>query len=182
MSVPVSFRWWQNCKFTPTIQILHTTTMQYFRNCPYAIVKGLSSMFSIKAYISVQMHMFGFWIVPTRDKLLPVRPQSPAPCPRLCSQKQSQTDTQLKKTEYPPQKYSTPNSRIFYTHRKNHLHRNKKKSRPTSKILKNTPHKSILGKYKDKDRPRHRLNSSYFSEGLFENYPVETLSLHFHYI
>ena len=98
--------------------------MQYFRNCPYAIVKELSSMFSIKAYISVQMHMFGFWIVPTRDKLLPVRPQSPAPCPRLCSQKQSQTDTQLKKTEHPPQKYSTPNSRIFYTHRKNHLHRN----------------------------------------------------------
>ena len=140
MSVPVSFRWWQNCKFTPTIQILHTTTMQYFRNCPYAIVKGLSSMFSIKAYISVQMHMFGFWIVPTRDKLLPVRPQSPAPCPRLCSQKQSQTDTQLKKTEHPPQKYSTPNSRIFYTHRKNQLHRNKKKSRPTSKILKNTNH------------------------------------------
>ena len=96
--------------------------MQYFRNCPYAIVIGLSSMFSIKAYISVQMHMFGFWIVPTRDKLLPVRPQSPAPCPRLCSQKQSQTDTQLKKLNthpknilHPTQEYSTPTVKIIYT-------------------------------------------------------------------
>ena len=163
---------------------MYTTTIQYFRNCPYAIVKGRSSMLSINAYISVQLHMFGFWIVPTRDKLLPVRPQSPAPCPRLCSQKQSQTDTQLKKTLAPPQKYSTPNSRIFYTHPKNYLHRNSKKIHTH---LKNTqkhpaPHKCILGKDKDKYRARRRLNSSYFTEGLFENYPVEAVSLHFHYI
>ena len=142
-------------------------------------------MLSIKAYISVQLHMFGFWIVPTRDKLLPVRPQSPAPCPRLCSQKQSQTDTQLKKLYThlknilrPTQEYSTPTLKP-----KNYLHRNSKKIHTH---LKNTqkhpaPHKCILGKDKDKDRARRRLNSSYFSEGLFENYPVEAVSLHFHY-